>query len=83
MIRASNLGRFAQGLTTDLLGYIPESADGPWDLQPDHRKQATHYHDGTLTDYGRWWEDEGFLGPGGRRALAVVAEASVSLDGLR
>ena len=82
MIRASRLGRFAQGLTTDLLGYIPEAHDGPWDLQPDHHKQATHYHDGTLTDYGRWWEDEGF--PAWRQTcVAVVAEASVSLDGLR
>lgn len=61
MFHKSNLGRFGEGLRADMLGYVPEATDGPWDLAVDHGTESTHdpeTHE--LTDYGRWWEEEGF-----------------------
>lgn len=56
----SNLGDFAPGAQfRDQHGYIPTEADGPWALQVEHH-QPTHDEDGTLTEYGEWWEEIGY-----------------------
>ena len=56
----SNLGAFGEGLPADMDGYVPEADDGPWDLAVDHGAKATHNEDGSLTEYGEWWEEDGF-----------------------
>lgn len=56
----SNLGRFGDGLRSDMNGFVPEANDGPWDFAIDHGTERTHDEDGNLTDYGDWWEEEGF-----------------------
>ena len=56
----SNSGAYGAGLHTDIDGYIPDSDTGPWDLRYDHGCEETHTADGTLTEYGEWWEDERF-----------------------
>lgn len=57
---ASNLGRFGDGLRTDMNGKVPEADDGPWDFAVDHGAERTHTENGGLTEYGEWWEKEGF-----------------------
>jgi hypothetical protein len=56
----SNLGSFGEGLPADMNGYVPEADDGPWDFAVDHGCESTHDEDGELTEYGEWWEEEGF-----------------------
>ena len=56
----SNLGSFGDSLPCDMNGYVPEDGDDPWEFAIDHGCQATHDEDGELTDYGEWWEEEGF-----------------------
>lgn len=55
----SNLGSFAGGIKADINGYVPEANDGPWDFAIDHAER-THNEDGSLTEYGEWWEEDGF-----------------------
>lgn len=52
----------------DKNGMIPEEGDAPWDLDWYHGEDETHDEWGNLTDYGRWWESEGFPD---QKALAV------------
>lgn len=59
MFRRANLGRFGDSVPADMNFQVPEAGDSPWDFAIDHG-QATHNDDGTLTEYGRWWEEEGF-----------------------
>lgn len=54
----SNLGAYAPTEHADMDGYIPEAEDGPWDLNWDHGSERTHNDDGSLTEYGEWWEEE-------------------------
>jgi hypothetical protein len=56
----TNLGSYGESLQADMNGYVPEAKDGPWDFAVDHGTERTHNNDGTLTDYGQWWENEGF-----------------------
>lgn len=56
----SNLCSFGEGLRADTNGYVPEANDGPWDFAIDHGTGRTHDEDGELTEYGEWWEEEGF-----------------------
>lgn len=56
----SNLGAFGDESLADMNGYIPEDGDGPWDFAVDHGGRETHDEDGDLTEYGEWWEEEGF-----------------------
>ena len=60
MFHKSNLGSFGEGLRADMDGYVPEATDGPWDLALDHGTEYTHDQDGNLTEYGQWWQEEGF-----------------------
>jgi hypothetical protein len=60
MFHKSNLGRFGEHLPADMEGYVPALEDGPWDLNVDHSSERTHNDDGSLTDYGKWWEETGF-----------------------
>lgn len=55
----SNMGSYGSS-TCDMNGYVPEATDGPWDFAIDHRTERTHDEDGELTEYGQWWEEEGF-----------------------
>ena len=59
-IHESNLGVCGRNIPTDKHGYIPTADDGPWDLDFDHGIEQTHDDDCGLTEYGVWWEDEGF-----------------------
>lgn len=54
----SKLGSFGPTQHTDMEGYVPEADDGPWDLKYDHGLEVTHNEDGSLTEYGEWWEEE-------------------------
>jgi hypothetical protein len=56
----SNLGSFGEGVQADMNGYVPTADDGPWDFAIDHGSERTHDGDGNLTEYGEWWEEEGF-----------------------
>jgi hypothetical protein len=56
----SNYGSFGGSLPCDVHGFVPEARDGPWDLDFDHGSQRTHEDDGSLTEYGEWWKEEGF-----------------------
>jgi hypothetical protein len=60
MFHRSNLGAFGWSLPCDIDGYVPEASDGPWDFTIDHGTEKTHTEDGELTDYGEWWEEDGF-----------------------
>lgn len=56
----SRFGMFGNNLPCDIDGYVPEQNDSPWEFNVDHGYERTHDDDGNLTDYGRWWETEGF-----------------------
>lgn len=74
----SNFGSFGN-LPCDMNGYVPEADDGPWDFAIDHGTERTHDENGELTEYGEWWEDEGF--PEWRdRAVKETEEASKALS---
>jgi hypothetical protein len=60
MFHRSNLGSFGEGLQADMQGYVPEADDGPWDFTIDYGSERTHDADGELTEYGQWWEEEGY-----------------------
>jgi len=61
MYHISNLGLNSnQCPHTDIEGYVPTEDDGPFDLTFDHGSESTHDEDGELTEYGQWWEDEGW-----------------------
>lgn len=60
MFHKTNLGSFGGGIRADINGYVPEATDGPWAFTVDHGTERTHDDDGNLTDYGQWWEEEGF-----------------------
>lgn len=60
MFHHSNLGSFGSGLPHDMNGFVPEAEDGPWDFAIDHGCQETHDDDDNLTEYGQWWEEDGF-----------------------
>ncbi len=74
----SNMGGYSPS-TRDQDGYVPEANDtDPWDFTIDHGGQRTHNEDGTLTEYGEWWEEEGF--PEWRdKAVAETAKCSAAL----
>lgn len=75
----SNLGAFGGGIPHDMNGYVPEAAAGPWDFQVDHGTESTHDASGELTEYGEWWESEGF--PEWRsRAVESTKESIESLS---
>jgi hypothetical protein len=75
----SNLGSFGSNLPCDINGYVPEADDNPWGFVIDHGSEATHDDDGNLTEYGEWWEDEGF--PEWRDgAIRATEEAEQSLS---
>lgn len=56
----SNFGSFGESLPCDMNGYVPQEGDSPWDFAIDHGTEKTHNEDGSLTEYGIWWEEEGF-----------------------
>ena len=56
---ASKFGRYGQAIPADINGYVPTSDTGPYDLSYAH-EEPTHDHHGKLTEYGVWWEDDGF-----------------------
>ena len=55
----SNLGKFGDHLDADLEGYVPTAETGPWELTYTH-SHPTHDDNGNLTEYGKWWEEDGF-----------------------
>ncbi len=55
-----NFGSFGENLPADINGYVSTADTDPWDLVYDHGTEKTHATDGTLTEYGEWWESEGF-----------------------
>jgi hypothetical protein len=59
-------------------GFVPDDGDGPWDLCMEHN-EATHNEDGTLTEYGEWWETEGFP-EFQQRGIDQTREANLALD---
>lgn len=59
MFHKSNLGGYGDSLPSDQKGYVAELGDGPWDFVLDHGER-THSAEGELTEYGVWWEEEGF-----------------------
>ncbi len=60
MFHESNMGSYAPSVS-DMDGYVPEADDDdPWAFAIDHGDQETHDEDGELTEYGVWWEEEGF-----------------------
>lgn len=59
MFHYSSMGEYAP-ITRDMDGYVPEAGDGPWDFAVDHGTERTHDDGGELTEYGQWWEEEGF-----------------------
>lgn len=70
----SNLGSFGENLQADINGYVPTAETGPWDLDYDHGSERTHNADGSLTEYGEWWEQERF--PEIRDAAISATEAA-------
>ena len=54
----TNLGTFGESLPADSNGYVPDATTGPWELTYDHGTASTHAEDGSLTEYGAWWEAE-------------------------
>jgi hypothetical protein len=56
----SKLGSFGDRLPADINGYVPTADTGPWQLHFDHGSDTTHNADGTLTEYGKWWQDDLF-----------------------
>jgi hypothetical protein len=54
------------------------SNDAAWDFAIDHGSERTHEGD-ELTEYGEWWEEEGF--PEWRdRAVEATEEANAALN---
>lgn len=77
MFHKTNLGAYGENLTADMNGYVPEATDGPWDFTLDHTER-THDDAGNLTEYGQWWEDEGY--PEWRdAAVAATRQATEAL----
>lgn len=74
MYHVSNLGAFGPTDHTDIDGYVPDIDDGPWDMVYDHGAETTHNADDTLTEYGEWWEEEGWPEKQ-REAIKATAEA--------
>jgi hypothetical protein len=61
MFHTSNMGSHGERLPCDLNGFVPEASDDdPWAFTIDHGSERTHEDDGNLTEYGEWWEEEGF-----------------------
>jgi hypothetical protein len=60
MFHKSNYGTFGSNLPCDMNGYVPERNDSPFRGAWDHGTERTHDDGGELTEYGQWWEDEGF-----------------------
>ncbi len=56
----SNFGALAGGLRADIDGYVPEAGDGPFAGNWDHGTERTHNVDGSLTEYGQWWVEQGY-----------------------
>lgn len=56
----SNYGAFGANLPADMDGYVPEPGDNPFRGKWDHGSERTHDENGELTEYGQWWEEEGF-----------------------
>lgn len=78
MFHRTNLGMYGN-LPSDMDGYVPEDQDGPWDFNIDHGSERTHDENGELTEYGEWWENEGF--PEWKaEAIASTAESEKELD---
>ena len=75
----TNLGSFGANIQTDMDGYIPEASDGPWDFAIDHGTQQTHNEDGSLTEYGEWWAEDGFAA-WRDAAIAGAKSATEALD---
>lgn len=71
----SNLGSFGANLQSDMDGYVPEADDDPWQFSVDHAER-THDESGELTEYGQWWEDEGF--PEWRDEAVAATERSIA-----
>ena len=55
----TNFGAFGHNLPCDRAGYVPTAETGPWDLDFDFTA-PTHDENDELTEYGEWWEDDGF-----------------------
>ena len=70
----SNLGSFGDDVQSDINGYVPTEDTGPWELTYDHGTEETHDRDGNITDYGKWWESDGF--PGIKAAAIEATEKS-------
>lgn len=78
MFHYSNFGSFAPSVR-DMDGFVAEATDNdPWAFNIDHGGERTHNDDGSLTEYGEWWEEDGF--PEWRdRAVAETATAEEGL----
>lgn len=75
----SNLGSCGVNVQADINGYVPTADTGPWDLTYDHGSEETHNDDGKLTEYGEWWENEGFPAIKAQ-AIRVTAEAEGAIS---
>jgi hypothetical protein len=74
----SNLGSFGGNVPADIDGYVPDAKTGAWELHYDHGVEQTHNEDGSLTEYGEWWESEGFPDVQAA-AIAATADAEDSI----
>lgn len=72
----SRLGSFGEDVDADMNGYVPTAETGAWDLSYDHGTERTHNDDGSLTEYGEWWEDERFTEI--RDAAIAATEAAIA-----
>lgn len=75
----SNFGSFGHGVC-DMNGYVPEATDtDPFAFAIDHGTERTHNADGSLTEYGEWWAEEGFA-EWKARAIAATEESAAGLE---
>ena len=80
MFHKTSYGNFS--LPCDMDGFVAEANDGPWHFAIDHGAEKTHDDTGKLTQYGTWWEEEGF--PAWRdAAISATEKANKALQDFR
>ena len=70
----SSLGNFARSVPSDIDGFVPTAETKCWDMNYGH-SEPTHNDDGTLTEYGIWFEEERFPEI---KAIAIEATAKAN-----
>ncbi len=70
----SNLGSCASSVPSDIDGFVPTAETKCWELNFAH-SERTHNDDGTLTEYGIWFEEDRFPEI---KAIAIEATAKAN-----